>query len=42
MKEELEFAKVQWDYYLRMAEEEREDKERRIEKAFRWIKGHVK
>lgn len=39
---ELEFAKAQWDYYLRMAEEEREDKERRIEKAFKWIKGHVK
>lgn len=39
---ELEFAKAQWNYYLSMAEEEREDKERRIEKAFRWIKAHVK
>lgn len=42
LKEELEVAKAQWDYYLRMAEAEREDKEKRIEKAFRWIKGHVK
>ena len=42
LKEELETANIQWSYYLRMAEAEREDKERRIQKAFRWIKGHVK
>lgn len=39
---ELEYAKTQWEYYQGLYESERLDKEYRLEKAFQWIKAHVK
>lgn len=39
---DYDYAKAQWDYFERMYEEEKLDKEYRIEKAFNWIKWHVK
>ena len=35
---DIEEAKIQWQYYARMYEEEKIDKQNRIRKCFRWIK----
>lgn len=35
---ELEEAKAQWEYYENLYNEEREDKQERIRRCFRWIK----
>lgn len=39
LKEELEEAKIQWEYYQRKYDEEKVDKQERIGKCFRWIKN---
>lgn len=39
LKEELEEAKIQWEYYQRKYDEEKVDKQERIRKCFRWIKN---
>ena len=38
LEEELKEAKIQWEYYSRLYEEEKADKQNRIRKCFRWIK----
>jgi hypothetical protein len=42
LKEELEEAKIQWEYYQRKYDEEKVDKQNRIRKCFLWIKQKVK
>ena len=37
--EELYEAKVQWEYYQKLYEEEVKDKQNRIRKCFQWIKA---
>lgn len=37
--EELYEAKVQWEYYQNLYEEEVKDKQNRIRKCFQWIKA---
>lgn len=37
--EELNEAKIQWEYYERMYNEELLDKQKRIRKCFQWIKA---
>jgi len=38
IQDELKEAKIQWEYWERMYDEEREDKQERIRRCFRWIK----
>lgn len=42
LKEELEEAKIQWEYWERMYDEEVVDKQNRIRKCFLWIKQKEK
>ena len=42
LKEGLEEAKIQWEYYQRKYDEEKIDKQERIRKCFLWIKQKVK
>ena len=37
--EDYEEAKIQWEYYQKLYEAEKEDKHNRIRKCFRWIKN---
>jgi len=39
---DLNYAKAQWEHYQGLYESEKLDKEYRLEKAFQWIKGHIK
>lgn len=42
LKDELNEAKIQWEYWERMYDEEVADKQNRIRKCFLWIKQKVR
>jgi hypothetical protein len=42
IKDELKEAKIQWEYWERMYDEEKADKQNRIRKCFLWIKQKVR
>ena len=37
IRDELKEAKIQWEYWERMYDEEKADKQNKIRKCFRWI-----
>ncbi len=39
IKDELKEAKIQWEYWERMYDEEKADKQNRIRKCYDWIRG---